>query len=202
VITSRNCRVIGADGYLERVMSVADARALAEARLRPLGRRWTHTVAVAERAEVAGKVLTVDERAVVVSAAFVHDLGYAEGIADSGFHHLDGARFLRDLGEDRLAGLVAFHSAGRWEAEARGVTPELAEFEDERSLTADVLAYADLLTGPDGTSMELAARIGEVERRYGAEHPVTRSLRAGQPDLAARLGHVQALLAEEAGLRR
>lgn len=183
-------------------MSVADARALAEARLRPLGRRWAHTMAVAERAESAATVLTEDEHAVVVAAAFVHDLGYAEGIAGTGFHHLDGARFLRDLGEDRLAGLVAFHSAGRWEAEARGLTRELAEFDDERSLTADVLAHADLLTGPDGTPLGLAARIEEVERRYGSEHPVTRSLRAGQADLAARLGHVQALLAEEAGLRR
>lgn len=175
---------------------------MAERLLQPLGRRWTHTSAVAARAESAASVLPDSERDVVIAAAFVHDLGYAEGIAGSGFHHLDGARFLRDLGEDRLAGLVAFHSAGRWEAEARGLTRELVEFDDERSLTADVLAYADLLTGPDGTPTGLAARIEEVERRYGSEHPVTRSLRAGQPDLAARLGHVQALLAEEAGLRR
>lgn len=49
------------------------------------------------------------------------------------------ARFLCDLGEDRLAGLVAYHSAGRWDAGSRGLTAELAEFDDERPLVADVL---------------------------------------------------------------
>ncbi len=72
-------------------MSVADARALAEARLQALGRRWTHTVAVAERAEAASVVLPVRERAVVVEAGYVHDLAHAEGVAATGFHHLDGA---------------------------------------------------------------------------------------------------------------
>jgi hypothetical protein len=180
-------------------MSVADAQALAEARLRSLGRRWMHTVAVAEQAERAAVVLAVDERAVVVAAAFVHDLGYAEGIAQTGFHHLDGARYLRSVGEERLAGLVAYHSAGRWEADGRGLSSELAEFDDERSLTADVLAYADLLTGPDGTVMTLAERIAEVEQRYGPEHPVTVSLWIGESALTARIARVEGLLAEASG---
>lgn len=183
-------------------MAAAEARALAESRLRSLGRRWAHTVAVAERAEKAAVVLPKDDRDVVVAAAFVHDLGYAEGIASTGFHHLDGARYLRALGEDRLASLVAYHSAGRWEADARGLAQELAEFEEERSLTADVLAYSDLLTGPDGTVMGLSERIEEVESRYGPDHPVTRSLRLGQADLTARLAAVDTLLAEAESLRR
>lgn len=183
-------------------MSVADARALAEARLRPLGRRWTHTVAVAKRAEDTAIVLPEAERAVVVAAAFVHDVGYAEGVAGTGFHHLDGARFMLALGENRLAGLVAYHSAGRWEAETRALVREVAPFEDERTLTADVLAYSDLLTGPDGTVMGLSERIDEVESRYGPDHPVSRSLRMGQADLTARLAAVDALLAEARSLRR
>lgn len=179
-------------------MSVADARELAEARLRPLGRRWPHTVAVAERAEEASAVLAENERSTVVVAALVHDLGYADGIAVTGFHHLDGARFLDSLGEHRLARLVAYHSAGRWEAEVRGLTLELEAFGEERSLTADVLAYADLLTSPDGTAVGLPERVDEVERRYGAEHPVSRSLRAGEDELVTRLAWVEELLKGQA----
>lgn len=179
-------------------MSVADARRLAEARLRPLGRRWAHTVAVAERAEDVAVVLPENERPAVIAAALVHDLGYAEGIAATDFHHLDGARYLAGLGEHRLAGLVAYHSAGRWEAEARGLTQELDAFDEERSLTADVLAYADLLTSPEGTDVDFSERLEEVERRYGPDHPVSRSLRAGEGELTARLARVEELLKGQA----
>ncbi|HVA60590.1 MAG TPA: HD domain-containing protein [Mycobacteriales bacterium] len=182
------------------------ARAYAEARLRTLGRRWAHTVAVANRAEVAVAVLPEAERDVAVAAAYVHDIGYAEGIATTGFHHLDGARHLRELGEQRLANLVAYHSAGCWEGQIRGLADELTEFDEELSLTADVLTYCDVLTGPSGQPMELRARIDDVERRYGADHPVTQSLKMGLPVLASRIEGVDrrlaALASEIAPIRR
>jgi hypothetical protein len=44
------------------------------------------------------------------------------------FHPLDGARFVREAGHERLAGLVAHHSASEAEAEERGLYEALAEF--------------------------------------------------------------------------
>ena len=44
-------------------------------------------------------------------AAWIHDIGYAPEVAASGFHPLDGARFLAAAGvSQRLADLVAHHS--------------------------------------------------------------------------------------------
>jgi hypothetical protein len=91
-------------------------------------------------------------------------------------HPIDGARHLRELGRERLAGLVAYHSGARWEAEGRGLAEELAEFSDEGSAVTGLLTYCDMTTGPAGESFTLEERLAEVERRYGPEHVVTRSL--------------------------
>lgn len=48
----------------------------------------------------------------LLAAATLHDVGYAPRLAATGFHPLDGARFLRDEhgAEERLVRLVANHS--------------------------------------------------------------------------------------------
>jgi HD superfamily phosphodiesterase len=116
----------------------------------------------------------------LVAAAWLHDVGYAPELATTGFHPLDGARFLRDeAAPRRLVNLVAFHSAAATEADELGLSAELAEFEDERSLTRDLLWYADMTTGPDGQRMDFAERMAEVRERYDADHYVNRALDAG-----------------------
>lgn len=52
-----------------------------------------------------------------MAAGYLHDVGFAPHLATAAFHPLDGARFVRDAGHERLAGLVAYHSASRAEAE-------------------------------------------------------------------------------------
>jgi hypothetical protein len=46
---------------------------------------------------------------VLVAAAYLHDLGYAPPLVETDLHTLDGARHLRALGHERLAGLVPYH---------------------------------------------------------------------------------------------
>jgi hypothetical protein len=121
-------------------------------------------------------VVDEGEQNVLVAAAYLHDLGYAPALVVTGCHALDGARHLRDLGNERLAGLVAYHSGARFEAELRGLADELAEFADEDSALTRLLTYCDMTTGPRGESFTLDERLAEVERRYGPEHVVTRSL--------------------------
>ncbi|MGW0560049.1 HD domain-containing protein [Streptomyces sp. NPDC003016] len=70
------------------------AAELAESLLPPLGNRWLHTQAVAARAVEASKALPESERDLLVAAAWLHDIGYAPGLRDTGFHPLDGARHL------------------------------------------------------------------------------------------------------------
>src|SRR5205807_48887 len=108
-----------------------EAWAAAEARrlLEPLGRRWLHTAAVAQKAEGIANHLPRDDARDLVAAAYLHDVGYAPGLKSTGFHPLDGARFIRaEGGMERVANLVAYHSAAQFEAEARGLLDQLAEF--------------------------------------------------------------------------
>src|SRR4051794_3742051 len=92
------------------------AREEAERLVKPLGRRWQHVQAVAARALEVCEATGLDA-GVLVSAAWLHDVGYAPEVFVTGFHPLDGARHLRSL---RFRGpvpeLVAHHSCARFEA--------------------------------------------------------------------------------------
>ena len=142
-----------------------------------LPRRWRHVQAVAARAErlsaipgVAGQVLA--------AAAWLHDIGYAPDLHDTGFHPIDGGRFLRKLGvDDRLACLVAHHSCAVYEARVRGLEDVLlAEFPQEASVTYDALVFCDLTTGPAGQPVTYTERMREIKNRYGPDHEVSRAL--------------------------
>src|SRR2546423_13505869 len=86
--------------------------------LAPLGRRWTHSQAVAKRAWAVADVVAGD-RDTLVAAAYLHDVGYAAPLALVGFHPLDGARWLADRGHDRLCGVGANHSGAEQAAGPR-----------------------------------------------------------------------------------
>lgn len=151
--------------------------------LSPLVRRWRHAEGVAGVAWDLARLLAPDDATVLVAAAYLHDVGYAPELATGGFHPLDGARHLRSLGHDRLAGLVAHHTRAVHEARLRGLEEALTEFDDEGSLVSAALAYCDLTTGPNGERMTPEQRLLDVEVRYGEDSPVTNGLRAAWPEL-------------------
>lgn len=158
--------------------------------LAPLGRRWEHSRRVAALAQRVGPAF--GPRAEELRAAAVlHDVGYAPELALTGFHPLDGARFLRAQGHEELACLVAHHSGGRHEAKLRGIEEYEAEFPFGRSELDQALTYCDLTTGPDGTRMSLDARIGELVARYGEDHVVARAI------VASRREFEEAVIATE-----
>ena len=96
------------------------AAGYAEELLAPLGDRWAHVQGVVRQAQEVAAILPAEEREVLIAAAYLHDLDYAPALVQTGFHALDGARHLHTLGRERLAGLVAYHSGARGEAELRG----------------------------------------------------------------------------------
>jgi hypothetical protein len=63
--------------------------------LESLPRRWADVQGVAARARGLAAVLGADAE-LLEAAAWLHDIGYAPGLATTGLHALDGARYLRD----------------------------------------------------------------------------------------------------------
>jgi hypothetical protein len=162
----------------------------------PLGARWRHTLGVAERARVVGGALGPGEADVLVAAAYVHDVGYAPELVETGFHAVDGAWFVRACGHERLAGLVAYHSGAEAEAGERGLLGQLSEFEDERSVVSRALTYCDLTTDSEGRPVESGERLAEIRKRYGPAAPESRALERSTPALMNDVWAVEAMLAE------
>lgn len=154
--------------------------------------RWAHTQAVAERACEIGGVVAVDDRPTLVAAAYLHDIGYATELAETGFHPLDGAMWLRAQGLERLARLVAHHSGARFEAAARGYAERLAAFSEELSAVADALTYCDLTTGPNGERISVTGRLDEIKARYGRASLVTQAITAATDTLEAAVARTEA----------
>ena len=143
----------------------------------------------------------LEDGPLLVAAAWLHDVGYAPALATHLFHPLDGARALRELvGDQRLCGLVAYHSAAAFEASALGLADELrTEFSDEEGLTRDLLWYLDMTTSPDGETVTFDDRMNEVRTRYPDDHYVIRALDAGMTERRLAVDRAETWLAE-AGL--
>lgn len=72
------------------------ARTLAAEQLAvELLRRWVHVQAVATKSERVASIVPDPDRPVMIAAAWLHDVGYSNDVASTGFHPLDGARWLR-----------------------------------------------------------------------------------------------------------
>ena len=172
----------------------------ARALLSPLGQRWRHAQAVAKVAQELSRLLDNDDAEALIASAYLHDVGYAGELIDSGFHPLDGARHLAAIDQGRLAGLVAHHSGARHEAELRGLQDELADFKDEQTIVSAALAYCDLTTGPDGAAVSPRHRLRDVESRYGEDSPVAAGLVAAWPEVMEAVAEVEDLLAKASAL--
>ncbi|MFI6860021.1 HD domain-containing protein [Streptomyces sp. NPDC050421] len=177
------------------------ARRVAEKELSGvLPRRWAHSQGVAARAAGLGPVLAGDAE-LLVSAAVLHDVGYAPRLTATGFHPLDGARFLRDEhgADERLVRLVANHSFALLEAEERGLAEVLVrEFPvPEEARLVDALVYCDMTTTPDGERTTAAERVAEIARRYGADSLVGRFILRAEPAIVTAVERVEAVLAAQ-----
>jgi putative nucleotidyltransferase with HDIG domain len=174
--------------------SAGVSRATAERLLaHAMPRRWQHVRAVGQKAESIASAFSASDAAALAAAAWLHDIGYAIDLVDTGFHPLDGARWLRARGADaRVAVLVANHSCALIEAAERGLAATLAaEFPIERSAVADALVYCDLTTGPDGRSLTVEDRLSEIRSRYGAGSVVVRFVDRADEELVSAVRRTQ-----------
>jgi HD domain-containing protein len=163
-----------------------------------LGDRWTHVQAVAAQARRVSAALAPQDRPYLIAAAWLHDIGYAPPLNRLVFHPVDGARYVRQQGQERLASLVAYHSGARFEAEERGLVDALAEFEPEDGPLLDALTYADMATGPTGRRVDLEERIAEILQRYPPDDPVHRAVSRSHPVLREAVDRTRARLVSSA----
>lgn len=181
-------------GQVELVPWARDlaGRLLAE----PLPRRWAHTQGVGRKAESIAHIIGNDAET-LIAAAWLHDIGYAPKLAATGFHPLDGARYLRDVehADDTLCRLVAHHSCALIEARHRGVDDDLAsDFPEVGGLMSDALLYCDMTTSPDGVPVSVEVRLAEILTRYSPTDVVAMSIREAAPHITSAVRAVSAVL--------
>ena len=149
-----------------------------------LPRRWAHVQGVAARARGLAPVLGADAD-LLIAAAWLHDVGCAPGLAVSGLHALDGARYLREAGhaDAMVCRLLAHHSCAIIEAGERGLADVLTrEFEPAPDALSSALTYCE--------PVAVEQRLADIHDRYGPGHLVSRSIQrhANDPGTAGRPG--------------
>ena len=169
---------------------IAQARHLAAQLLDSptLAQRWAHVQGVGQRATELSITVEPAERDLLVASAWLHDIGYAPGLATTGLHSLDGARYLRQHDyPPQVVSLVAHHTCARFEAAERGLAHQLAAFPLDDGPLMDALTTADLTVGPQGQRLEASDRIEEILHRYPPHSPVHRAIQRAVPLLLAHV---------------
>jgi len=159
-----------------------------------VGMRVAHSRAVAGQAIIVATLLDTPWTSALIDAAWLHDVGYAPPVVDTGFHPLDGARYLRDRGwPSEVCRLVAWHTGAGVEAEMRGLHAVLAgEFASPPSEPAAALAWADLTSSPTGERCSAEERLAEILCRYPPYSIVHRTVAASRESLLSTAAWIDA----------
>jgi hypothetical protein len=176
----------------------SDAAALADTLLRSVGTRLAHSACVARRVEEVEHMVDRRWQPALYEAAWLHDIGYHLRIALTGFHALDGARWLQASGwRSETCRLVAWHTAASTEGTLRGLADVLAaEFAPPVPPAAAALTWADLTSSPTGAEWTADRRVADILRRHPADSVEHRSVVEALPDLWAIIKQVELRVAQ------
>ncbi len=161
--------------------------------LMPLGNRWLHTLGVVARAREVEKAFNESDQEALIAAAYIHDIGYAPSLTVTGFHPIDGAYYLLEHDQSRLASLVAYHSGAQFEARLRGLSETLKMIPRECSIVADALTFCDMTTGQTGLRISFEERLADIFQRYDKAHIVNQAIHQEQPSLKQAISRAQRL---------
>jgi hypothetical protein len=166
-----------------------------------VGTRLPHTRRVASQASLVRHFLDDRWRCAIIDAAWLHDIGHSPAVSSSGFHPLDGARYLREQGFSMdTCSLVAWHTGAIHEARERGLEDELrAEFPSPAPSALDALTWADLTSSPSGHVVSPEVRLDEVRDRYEPGSVVRLAIAAGLEDLLGSAKRIEQLLGARIG---
>lgn len=177
----------------------SNAVALAARLLRGVETRLEHSAAVGAQASRVAHIVEPGWRSPLNDAAWLHDVGYSPEVAVTGFHPLDGARWLRDhRWPAETCSLVAWHTAALEEALVYGLGEQLAaEFNPPLSLAGTALAWADLTSSPRGERWDAEQRLTDILNRYPPGTRVHQGTRRSLPSLRAAVEEVEGLLSKQ-----
>lgn len=174
--------------------SQSKAEGLAREWVSAMDQRWAHLSAVGRLAQTTSAQASGLSSA-VVEAAWVHDIGYADGLVETGMHAIDGARALQRFGApEGVVALVAHHTGAVFEAAERGLAGPLAELPVPNSSDLDALTLLDLVVGPTGALTTPEDRVAEILSRYGSGDPVRRAVTRSGPGLLASAARARSWL--------
>jgi HD domain len=132
--------------------------------------RLAHSEGVARRAQFLTQTVAPKDAPLLVAAAWLHDVGYAPELRDTGFHPLDGARYLRSIGwSQAICDLVAHHSGARFVARFHDLDKQLARYRFSLDAVSDALTVADQTTGLFGERVTVEQRMSDMLRRHGRD---------------------------------
>jgi hypothetical protein len=174
-------------------VSHVEASAVATELLTGVETRLAHSRAVARQSAVVSSVLDSSWSSALREAAWLHDVGYAPSIAATGFHPLDGARWLRANGwRPDVCNLVAWHTRAGTEAELRKLITSMArEFPPPPTLAQSALAWADLTSSPTGECCTVGDRLEDILRRYSPDSVVHQATNANLLDLLGDVHRIE-----------
>lgn len=156
---------IQTDERLQNPQMVAIAADLTQHILDSDPDRLAHSKAAARRAEFLTLTVEPECAALLVAAAWLHDIGYAPRLRDTGFHPIDGARHLQTIGwPPAICNLVAHHSGARFVASILHLDRQLEAYPFSQDAVSDALTVADQTIGPKGQAMTLDERHAEASR--------------------------------------
>ena len=164
------------------IWSPAAARQLISIML--TGDRLQHSLTTGRQASRLTTALAdPTDRATVITAALLHDIGHSPLAATTGWHPLDGARWLSRQGWPLpICRLVMWHTASWHEGRLRGLYDTAArEFGPPHR--ADPLAAADLSTGPAGQPTTINRRLVDIRHRYPTGSLVVQALELAEADM-------------------
>lgn len=142
-------------------------------------------------------------RDVLEPAAMLHDVGYASDLVDTGFHAIDGGRYLRSIGvAEAIVSVVAHHTCAVVEADLRGLSSALAAFERPPTLMAEAMIYCDMTSGPRGEVMSAEERIADILVRHRGNQVLEQFIETVQGELVAITARMSQLAtpAEQQGI--
>ena len=98
-------------------------------------------------------------------AALLHDVGYLETLQDTGFHPIDGARFLQSIGAPDLAAFIICHS----HAAEYARLANLPSIPISLHPIASVITFWDVRVAPGGKILSYEQRLEDIRNRHGEE---------------------------------
>ncbi|MFC7443196.1 HD domain-containing protein [Laceyella putida] len=189
--------------------AVMDRERLAQY-LAPHEPRYQHILGTVRRMESLLPDLDVPPawRSLLVQACFLHDIGYSPSLNQYQFHPLDGAIFALSQGFAKpVVAAVLYHSGARELADRTRPDLAVSYRENDRFLNKvdrlfiDLVTYCDLHTSPTGEAVSLDERVGDVVRRYGEEHEVSRTMRLHVPLYEETIARVRKLMKRDENQR-